>query len=239
MAYEHEGHRQRMIEKLKGEPLPDHELLEVFLFPSVPRRNTNDLAHQLLNKFHSMRGVFTASMEELMEIPGVGKSVAANVVTTGLIIQRHFMRSPNAFEGGWMEQDFVAFAIEQYKDFKVEVFDVYLLDERGEVIRRLRYCEFEKAKVAFELMEFSRVIAAEEPARVVLVHNHPTEIAAYSPQDDDATDACQMVCSAHGAELYDHIICGQSGVYSYRHSGRLNLFARKYRTRYPLDEVIE
>ena len=41
--HEHGGHRQRIIKKLDQGVLLEHELLEVFLFNAIPRRNTNDI----------------------------------------------------------------------------------------------------------------------------------------------------------------------------------------------------
>ena len=69
---EHDGHRHRIIEKLDTGVLCEHELLEILLFNALPRRNTNDLAHRLLTAFGSIRGVFSASVEQLKLVDGVG-----------------------------------------------------------------------------------------------------------------------------------------------------------------------
>ena len=51
----HKGHRQRMrhemIEQDNIDKMSDHRLLEVLLFYGIPRRDTNSIAHELLNKF--------------------------------------------------------------------------------------------------------------------------------------------------------------------------------------------
>ena len=48
----HEGHRQRLWEKLKqGDNLFEHELLEILLFNAYPRNNVNPVAHALLQRF--------------------------------------------------------------------------------------------------------------------------------------------------------------------------------------------
>ena len=66
MAVEHEGHRQRIREKLEAGTLLDHELLEILLFPSLPRRNTNDIAHRLLQTFGS--SAMTRRVSSLMSL---------------------------------------------------------------------------------------------------------------------------------------------------------------------------
>ena len=66
----HEGHRQRMYEKVEKDALADHEWLEVLLFGALPRKNTNELAHRLIAQFGSAIKVFFASREELQKVPG-------------------------------------------------------------------------------------------------------------------------------------------------------------------------
>ena len=71
----HEGHRKRMLERLAqgGENLQEHELLEILLFNAIPRKNTNEIAHNLLNAFGNIDGVFGAEFSQLSEIEGVGR----------------------------------------------------------------------------------------------------------------------------------------------------------------------
>lgn len=75
----HEGHRKRLREsyiKSNGsDALRDHQLLELLLFYAIPRRDVNPLAHRLVNRFGSLRGVLEASFSELAE-EGVSQSTA-------------------------------------------------------------------------------------------------------------------------------------------------------------------
>ena len=65
----HEGHRQRMLQRLgDAKHLQDHELLEILLFNAIPRKNTNPLAHELLSAFGSLEGVLRAVYEELLRV---------------------------------------------------------------------------------------------------------------------------------------------------------------------------
>ena len=75
----HEGHRQRMIARLEDheESLLDHELLEILLFNAIPRKNTNEIAHALLEKFGSLSAIATAETKSIATVKGVGESTAA------------------------------------------------------------------------------------------------------------------------------------------------------------------
>lgn len=74
----HEDHRKRVKERfLKDgiENMPDHEVLELLLFFSIPRKDTNALAHELIEHFGSLNCVLEASADDLMQVNGIGGSL--------------------------------------------------------------------------------------------------------------------------------------------------------------------
>ena len=76
----HSGHRQRMLKKYLEHGIDcfeDHEILEIFLFTAYSRRNTNDISHQLINRFGSLEGVLNAGYDEIVEEKNVGVTAAA------------------------------------------------------------------------------------------------------------------------------------------------------------------
>ena len=71
----HEGHRKRLRNRFAENGLNGfhpHEILELILFYSIPRANTNEIAHNLINRFGSVYHVFNASPEELSSVKGMG-----------------------------------------------------------------------------------------------------------------------------------------------------------------------
>ena len=75
----HEGHRKRMKERFIKSGLDDfapHNILELLLFYSIPRGDTNPVAHRLIDTFGSLSGVFDATPEELAKVDGVGENSA-------------------------------------------------------------------------------------------------------------------------------------------------------------------
>lgn len=70
----HEGHRERMKQRYLSQGLDgfaEHEVLEMLLFYSVPRADTNELAHALLDRFSDLHGVLSAEPRELCQVSGV------------------------------------------------------------------------------------------------------------------------------------------------------------------------
>ena len=89
----HEQHRKRMRERfLQGESFDSfavHELLEMFLYYSIPRADTNPIAHELFEHFGSLKGIFNASVDELEEIDGIGKQTAVLIKMIPEIAKRY------------------------------------------------------------------------------------------------------------------------------------------------------
>ena len=68
----HEGHREKLRNRFineKGfEHFEDHQILEFLLFYTFPQKDTNPLAHRLLEHFGSLKGVLEARPEQLMAV---------------------------------------------------------------------------------------------------------------------------------------------------------------------------
>lgn len=228
MAGEHAGHRKRIIQKLESGTLLDHELLEIMLFSVLPRRNTNDLAHRLLNQFGSIHEVYAASMEELMKVPGIGESIAAHIRCTGIVYRKHFLEQKDRFTGKFESRNFASYVKEHYEGVNCEVIDVYMLGRKGEIIKRHRFTDRNEISAELYIADLSKLLAKELPSGIVLVHNHPFGEDVGSDADDQMTLQCQFVCSMHGVLLCDHLIYSPQGVYSYYLAGRLQKISEQY-----------
>lgn len=75
----HKGHRQRMRERVQSyglDSLAEHEALEYVLYLTNAQRDTNGIAHDLIDRFGDFAAVLEASEEELCTVEGVGPSTA-------------------------------------------------------------------------------------------------------------------------------------------------------------------
>lgn len=66
----HSGHRMRIKERYLSsgfDNFSDHEILEMILFYGIPRKDTNELAHKLIDHYGSISGVMDASVQSLIE----------------------------------------------------------------------------------------------------------------------------------------------------------------------------
>ena len=94
----HDGHRQRMKERFLGHGLDnfnDINALELLLFYAAPRRDTNALAHALLDRFGSFSAVLEADEQELLAVPGVGENAVTLLRLIPAVSRRYLLdKSP-------------------------------------------------------------------------------------------------------------------------------------------------
>ena len=82
----HTGHRGRMRQRVQligFEGLEPHEVIEFLLYYVIPRRDVNELAHRLIDRFGSVRGVLCAGIPELKSVHGVGERTARWLALVG------------------------------------------------------------------------------------------------------------------------------------------------------------
>ena len=225
----HEGHRQRMLERLESAEgsLQEHELLEILLFNAIPRKNTNELAHRLLSAFGSLRAVLGAEMAELKAVPGVGESTAAYLRIIGIFYARAQLKEPE-LPSAFSFAAFRPFLIERFEGAREEYVELYSLDGKDCVKTVRRFSSEKSFQASVDPKEISRFLVEAKPAAMVAVHNHITGPATPSREDDDFTAQLEILCSMHNVSLRDHIICSPEGVYSYFLSGKLNELSARY-----------
>ena len=219
----HEGHRQRMYEKLEnsGDNLFDHELLEILLFSACPRVNTNPIAHALLDRFVTLSGVFNASVEELKEVDGVGENTARFLKIVGLCSERaeKSAGAPALKNLG----DCKRFIDVRFRGKTEEYVELYFLSKNGRVQRIFNFTSSEKSRAAAEIDSVARNIALYRPCGIIIAHNHVDGTIEPSQYDDNFTHAVQFLGNMNGAEVLDHLIyCSREKVFSYKDSGRLD-----------------
>lgn len=225
----HEGHRKRMYEKLKnGGALYEHELLEILLFNAFQRKNTNPIAHALLDAFGSISGVLNAEVDELCAVEGVGESVALYLKCIGECTGRAAFEKSGAVCLKNYE-DFKRFVCSRLREKTEEVLELYCLDRSGKVKKISSFSSNEQSRVQVNADQVAKIISAVKPYGLIIAHNHLSGDCQPSQNDDRFTMEVQLMCSLNGVTLYDHCIYASDGsTFSYFTSGKIDAIKRSY-----------
>ena len=199
--------------------MPDYELLELTLFAAIPRRDTKPLAKALLKRFGSFAEVIAAPRERLLEIPGVGESVANHLKIVEAAAQRlaksRVMGRPAL--SSWaalLDYCTAAMARSEKEEFRVLFLDRknhLIADEvqnRGTVDHTPVYPR-EIIKRALELGASS----------IILVHNHPSGDPTPSKADIAMTREIAGAAKALSIAVHDHLVIGRAGHASFKSLG--------------------
>jgi DNA repair protein RadC len=208
------GHRERLRERFRSagpDALSDYELLEMALFPALPRRDTKPLAKSLLQKFGSFAEVVHAPEARLLEVDGIGEAsiqqikliaAAATRIAKGQVQQRMALSSWNAVIDYCRTS--MAFA-------EKEQFRLLFLDKRNQLIAD----EVQQTGTVDHTPVYPREVikrALELSATaVILVHNHPSGDPTPSQADIQMTKAIIDIAKPLGISVHDHIIVGKHG----------------------------
>jgi DNA repair protein RadC len=208
------GHRERLRERFFSagpEALSDYELLEMALFPALPRRDTKPLAKALLKEFGSFAEVVHAPVARLREVDGVGEAsinqikllaAAASRVAKGEIKRKLALSSWN---------DVIEYCRSGMAFSDKEQFRLLFLDKRNQLIAD----EIQQTGTIDHTPVYPREVikrALELSATaLVLVHNHPSGDPTPSQADIHMTKAIIDIAKPLGIAVHDHIIVGKNG----------------------------
>ena len=223
----HAGHRARLKEKYRAhglESFTDIEALELLLFYAIPRANTNELAHALLDRFHSFRGVLEAEQTELERVPGVGPN-AATLLRLVTDLNSRYQRAASV-RGTQIRSssDAGAFLQPQFAYQSEERSVLLCLDTAGRVIECRALAEGSSAMVGLSARELVDYVLRDKAARVILAHNHVSGVALPSAADVEATARIYRMLQMIGVELVDHLVFCDGDYVSMRDSGHFAHF---------------
>lgn len=173
----HQGHRERMRERIAQqgfESLADHEALEVLLYLTNPRKNTNVMAHALLKRFGSFSRVLDAEEEELCKVEGVGPATARMLHLMPEIC-KYYTRCRASEENCLRTTEQLAeFLKSKFLGADRERALLMALDSRSRVRGAYWLREGTSSKVSFEIKDVVAAALKGGTDSVVLCHNHPT-----------------------------------------------------------------
>ena len=214
----HAGHRERLRDRFirdKGfENFEDHQVLELLLFYSNARVDTNPLAHELLDQFGSLKGVLEARPEQLMQINGIGKQQAtliSMVVPLTRVWYRCAMSEPGRI-GNSREAE--QYCLSFLAGERTERFYVVSLNAKCNILGRRKISEGSLSEVSAYPRMVMETALNYNAHSVLLCHNHPGGTCAPSAEDISSTLQLQRLLNGVGILVLDHIIVAGNRTYS-------------------------
>jgi len=218
----HAGHRERMRSKylrVGFEGFEEHELLEMLLYNFFSQQDTNELAHQLIATFGSVKGVLSASVDQLKAIKGIGDVTAFNLKLIG-DMALNCMNSRRDERPVLDSTDKIYDYVKPFfVGYQTEMVLAVSLDTNLKVMRTTKLYEGSFDSVSFNVAKVVRNFVTSGTAAVVIAHNHPSGFAFPSERDLASTERLKRALESVGIMFVDHLIIGSDDFVSLRDSG--------------------
>ena len=242
MANEHSGHRDRLRERYLSEGLPPHNVLELLLFYSVPRRDTNVLAHRLIEQFGSLVGVLNAAPEQLAQVEGIGMNAAVHLHLVADIARRYYAEAitplPNDAQREDLMRNYGKKLVAACYGLPEETLYLVCLDNNLREISTDRISTGAPNAVQLPGRKIAEVALRHHAPSILLAHNHPRGLAIPSREDIAATLSLRDALRAISVDLIDHFIIAGSDYVSMAQSGFFSSAARQaFALRSPEDDL--
>lgn len=218
----HDGHRQRLKDRFRRDGLDNFDeihVLELLLCYCVPRKDTNPLAHALLDRFGSLSQVLEASAEELEKTEGVGPNISTflNLTTA---VSRYYLVNRNL-------RNSVLNGMSQYGEYLLayfygrrnEIVFLLCLDAKCKVICCKEIGEGSVNSAGISIRKVVEVALGANASSVVLAHNHPSGLALPSADDIQTTHRIARALWAVEIALADHVVVADDDYVSLVQSG--------------------
>lgn len=208
----HDKHRMRVKARFRKQGLEtfnEHEVLELMLYQSIPRGDTNETAHRLLAQFGSLIDVLEARPEELEAVQGIGEHSATCIHLFHEVAIRYqrdlAMRKQNACQLVTYEA-FAEYFIPQFEGVAEERFLAAFLDNASRVLKCEVLGRGSVSRVSVDLADLVRKAYLYKCSTIAIAHNHPNGDIVPSNEDIELTKRIARVLSELDMTLIEHTL---------------------------------
>lgn len=222
----HEGHRARMRKRFREtgfDGFTEHEILEMILFYTCPRKDTNELAHTLINKFGNFAGVIEAEYDDLLSI----KNITENTATLFKMIPKFLPVYYNSRSEGVIF-DSIDKMMRMFEPYFVglthEEFRIACFDNNLRLLSNVLISSGTPNSSDVTMRTIVKEVLRTNASSAVICHNHPRCDTIASAADREATKNISHILSQLNVQLTDHIIVTEGHTLSLRQLGYMTLF---------------
>jgi len=213
----HYGHRDRLRNKLlssSNSEISEHELLEILLFSSIPRCDTNEIAHILINKFGNLSNVLKADPLLLAQTPKIKKSSIGLIKTVERIVKYVNFFEFKQTKKVTTRKEIIDFFNPYFNHETKEIVIFAYADIKGNVLGVNNFTLNKSHITEATPKEVLTSAISLDAKMVVMAHNHPNNVNVPSKNDILSTIKIKQLLSSASIDLVEHLIFGSNGISS-------------------------
>lgn len=205
----HENHRDRMRHRFEIQGIENfdpHEVLEMLLFYAIPRKNTNEIAHRLIDTFGSFTNVLDAPVEELEKVEGMGHHSALFLKLVRSSQSYYKINAVSHMKEMRTIDDCAKYLMARMEGKRNEEVWLLCLDGKRNLINCVKIVEGDICCANVSPRKVVNIALSNNAVAVVMAHNHPVGFAVPSDEDVLVTNHLAAALRHTGIRLLDHIV---------------------------------
>lgn len=214
------GHRGRLKTKYKKggmNSLEFHEILELLLFYSIPRKDTNKIAHELAKKFRcSLADIFESSDKMLKEVTGVGNETVLFFNILKDITRLYNLDISNKSTEKTAKEFHENHIVAHFTGKQQEELILITLNNRMERISVDIIYTGSVNSTKVDIQKIVKIAIDKNASGVIVAHNHPNGPDYPSPEDIDTTRRLENIFGEISIHFVDHYVVSDKKITSIR-----------------------
>lgn len=205
----HKGHRERLKQRFLEEGLDnftDVQVLELLLFYAIPQKDTNPIAHALIQHFGSLSQVLDAPVEELKKVDGIKDNAATLLALVTHLCRYYQVDSAQRVEILNSLEACGSYLLPRFFGRTRETVFLLCLDAKCKVICCKEIGEGSVNAASISIRKIMETALNANATSVVLAHNHPSGLALPSEEDILTTKRLYAALQAVDIVLADHLV---------------------------------
>lgn len=218
----HKGHRERLKQRFLEDGLDnftDIQVLELLLFYAIPQKDTNPIAHALLDAFGSLSQVLDAEVEDLKKVPGIGDHAATLLRLITEIGRFYQVNCAQRVEMLTTLDACGAYLTPYFFGRSNETVFLLCLDAKCKVLCCKEVGQGSINSASISVRKIVEAALSTNATTVILAHNHPSGVALPSTEDVQTTRRVAAALNAVEVHLADHIVVADGDYVSMVQSG--------------------
>ncbi len=218
----HKGHRDRLKQRFLEEGLDnftDIQVLELLLFYAIPQKDTNPIAHALLDTFGTLSRVLEADVKELKMVPGISDHSALLLSLVTQLARFYQVDCAQRVEVLTTLDACGAYLVPYFFGRSNETVFLLCLDAKCKVLCCKEVGEGSVNAASISIRKIVETALSANATTVIMAHNHPSGVALPSNEDVQTTRRVAAALRAVEVHLADHVIVAEGDYVSMIQSG--------------------
>ena len=207
--------RERLLTE-GPDKLSHQELLSILLRTGNKNKTVYEIAQDLLGSLKSLKELASMSLQELQEVPGIGKVKAIELLAAIELGKRIQTSEVIETEQIMSSQKLAKMMQQKIGHEKQEHLLALYLNTQNQIIHQQVIFIGTVNRSIAEPREILHYAIKHMATSIILVHNHPSGIIHPSKNDDGVTQQMIEACNCLGIVFLDHLIVSTDDYYSYR-----------------------